>query len=434
MTHSRFAAIAATLMFVVAACSAGKPARSPDPSPATVVPANPSSRPPALASDINELLIVRRLNPDPRDGYAVIAGGTGETLFSVPDGATSAGFRRIATAATEGATTAVRFLAGEGGELREEQRLDGSWQLPTIGVANRPVGISADGGTIILEQAASSGDKTSFAVVESEAEKPRVLTFRGDMSFDALSADGAWLYVIDHRPGGIYQVRRADTATGALDPGVIVDKRNPEEVMSGTAITQLVVGDWVYTLYLGPEGPFVHALNTAKGAAFCIDLPPADAPTSDEIAAAWALAASGDDRRLYAVNSALGEVNELSLERFALSRTASLPTQSAGITLAKFENGTWSDAGSAAVSADDEVLYVAGEHGVTAVGAKTLARIGSLGGDRGFRSLAVGASGQVYAVDSGGALHRLGSAEQPIDVSLASSGFMVIEGVLTFGG
>jgi hypothetical protein len=436
MTRSRFAAIAATLVFVVGACSAGKPAPSAAPSSGTVVPVQPTSRPPAPASDVNDLVIVRRLNPDPDDGYGVVAGETGEVVFSIPDGAASAGFRRIVTATTDGATTAVRFLAGEGGELREEQRLDGSWQLPMIGVAKRPAGISADGSTVVLNQPRGSSRETSFAVVKAEAAKPHVITFRGDMSFDALSPDGAWLYLIEHRPGGIYQVKRADTATGALEAGVIVDKRNPDEVMSGYAITQLAGRDsWVYTLYQGPDGPFVHALQTDKGAAACIDLPevsPAD--QTDDAAAAWGLALSSDGFRLYAANSAFGTVNAISLEDFTLRRAATLTPRVGAVTLAKFENGTWNDAGSAAVSPDSKVLYVGGPHGVNAVATDDLSSLATLGGDRGYRSLAVGASGQVYAVDSGGQLHRLGSATAPTDVGLATGGYAVIEGVLTLGG
>jgi hypothetical protein len=436
MTRFRLLAVVPAAVLAIAACSAGKPGPSGHPGPtarATDAPRTGAAPQTDLSRDV---VIARRLNPTAEDGFAVLFGGSGEVLFPIPDGAASPGFRRIATATTDGSSTAVRFLAGEGGEVREERRLDGTWQLPTIGVTKRKTGISADGSTVVLEQPHSaSRETTNFAIVTAGATKTRIVTFRGDLSFDALSPDGAWLYVIDHRGGGVYQVRKASTATGALDPNVIVDKRKLGEVMAGYAITQLTGRDgWVYTLYQGPEGPFVHALHTGDGAAACIDLPQTDkAVDTDATAAAWGLALAHGGRSLFAVNSALGTVSELSLEDFDVTRTAELARQSAGIELAKFENGKWNDAGSVAVSPDGKVLYVGGEHGVSAVGTADLAPLATLGGDRGYRSLAVSAGGQVYAVASNGDLHRLGSSDEPADKTLAT-GVSVIEGVMTLGG
>jgi hypothetical protein len=47
--------------------------------------------------------------------------------------------------------------------------------------------------------------------------------------------------------------------------------------MAGYAVTPTTSADgrWVYTLYQKPSGePFVHALDTVRGVAYCIDLPP----------------------------------------------------------------------------------------------------------------------------------------------------------------
>jgi hypothetical protein len=383
----------------------------------------------------DDFVIVRRLKPTPDDAFAVFLAGNAEEVFSVPDGAMSHGFRDIATAEVDGAATTVRFRTGEGGEVRAEQQVAGAWQLPRMGLTKRPVGMSADGSTIVLEQAESSRKSTSFALVKSSgADAVRVLTFPGDLSFDALAPDGAWLYVLAHQADGTYQVRKASTATGALDPNVIVDKRNPGEVMSGYAITQLASRGWVYTLYQGPEGPFVHALSTNDGAALCIDLPADGKSVSDTTTAAWGLAVSPSGRSLYAANSAVGAVTEISLQDFTVKRSKALSDDSAAVELAKFENGDWNDAGSVAVSPDGKVLYVGGAHGVAAIRAKDFGSIATLGGDRGYRSVAVGGGGRVYAIDTGGALHRLGSAVDPDDLTLATEGMALIEGVLTVGG
>jgi hypothetical protein len=147
--------------------------------------------------------------------------------------------------------------------------------------------------------------------------------------------------------------------------------------------------------------------------------------------AAWGLALTRDHRSLYAANSALGIVAELNLEDFAVTRTAVVPQRTGSIELAKFESGEWHDAGSVALSPDDKVLYVGGPHGISALATADLALTGTLGGDRGYRSIAVGAEGDVYAVDSGGGLYRLGTAAKPIEAVLARDGFTVIEGVVT---
>jgi hypothetical protein len=45
--------------------------------------------------------------------------------------------------------------------------------------------------------------------------------------------------------------------------------------MRGLPVTRVASPDgrWQYTLYTGSKAPFIHALNTARGSARCIDLP-----------------------------------------------------------------------------------------------------------------------------------------------------------------
>jgi hypothetical protein len=65
-------------------------------------------------------------------------------------------------------------------------------------------------------------------------------------------------------------------STGRLYPGSIVDRREPDEKMTGIPMTRVGSDDasWAYTLYSRPNGgPFVHALHTTAREAFCIDVP-----------------------------------------------------------------------------------------------------------------------------------------------------------------
>jgi hypothetical protein len=64
--------------------------------------------------------------------------------------------------------------------------------------------------------------------------------------------------------------------TGRLDAEPIVDRREDEVLMRGQPVTRVASSDgrWAYTLYARPKhGPFVHALDTVGGEAYCVDLP-----------------------------------------------------------------------------------------------------------------------------------------------------------------
>ena len=79
----------------------------------------------------------------------------------------------------------------------------------------------------------------------------RTVTLKGDFGYDALSPDGRWLYLLQHRSvrGPEYAVRAYDLRTGQLWKQVIVDKRTPDEKMNGypVARTSSAAGVWVYT-------------------------------------------------------------------------------------------------------------------------------------------------------------------------------------------
>ena len=70
--------------------------------------------------------------------------------------------------------------------------------------------------------------------------------------------------------------RALNVSTGHLYPGSIVDRREPDEKMTGIPMTRVGSDDasWAYTLYSRPSGgPFVHALHTTAREASCIDVP-----------------------------------------------------------------------------------------------------------------------------------------------------------------
>ena len=73
-----------------------------------------------------------------------------------------------------------------------------------------------------------------------------------------------------------YRVRAYDVVRGKLLREAVIDPRLGGRSMTGAPVTRATGpgGVWVYTLYQKPGGlPFVHALDTVRGKALCLELP-----------------------------------------------------------------------------------------------------------------------------------------------------------------
>jgi hypothetical protein len=362
-----------------------------------------------------------------------VDGSDGRVLLRLPAGVPASDWHVQYSSRLSGASTIVRAIDPLGGSVQREMSVKGAWQLPTIGLASLPGGLSADGRTLALEATTAAGSRTGattrFAIVATEGKRaPHVITLAGRFTFDALSPDGALLYVIEHLTRSDYLVRQVDVATGQLAAGAILDKRNVDERMSGYAATQLPGADgWVYTVYRGEDGDFIHALDTQRGLALCIDLPGTE-ETDETSAGHWGLALDATRRVLYAANSSLGTVSEVSLDGFSV-RTKTLPTAGLGITLAKFAINQAPAGGQVAASPDGSTLYILGQRGVTSVATSSLTPAARLGGDRTYRGLAVTADGALYLVDDAGTVSRL-AADGHVIATIDGHDFSEIVAVL----
>jgi hypothetical protein len=176
--------------------------------------------------------------------------------------------------------TVVAMIATHGGRVLRSRLLRGTFTVPAVAYDGSAGGLSADGGTLVLitPRRGFPRAKTTFELLDARLLRPRkTLTLQGDFSFDALSPDGRWVYLIEYMSPIDplrYQVRVLDAATRQLRPEPIVDPRNPEEKMNGDPLTRTSSPDgrWAYTLYSGSEHPFVHALDTVARDARCVDL------------------------------------------------------------------------------------------------------------------------------------------------------------------
>ena len=210
------------------------------------------------------------------------ARGDGLPLVGVdagPTGTTTAA-ERFVTLPTPGGTMVARIRRA-GGQVLRARRVKGTYTVPAVALDGSAGGVSADGRRLVLITPRSGYPRaaTPLLVLDARTLRPRAhVRLRGDFSFDAISPDGATMFLVHYlsrTDPTRYEVRAFDLRRMRLRPGAIVDPHEPDEEMRGLPVTRTTSPDgrWAYTLYDGAAGhPFVHALDTAGGRARCIDL------------------------------------------------------------------------------------------------------------------------------------------------------------------
>jgi hypothetical protein len=213
--------------------------------------------------------------PARADGLPVLGVETG------PEGVSTAGSPyRFAALPAGPQKTLVARIDRDGGIVSSFRVVPGRLSIPAVAYDGSVGGLSADGTRLVLivPRVTFPRSTTTFAVLDATTLKPlSKLTLQGDFSFDAMSPDARWLYLIQYTSTEDplqYRVRALDSITGRLDPKPVVDPREPGEAMNGHPLTRAMSPDgrWAYTLYDGTEHPFIHALDTTGRSARCIDL------------------------------------------------------------------------------------------------------------------------------------------------------------------
>jgi hypothetical protein len=207
---------------------------------------------------------------DPRSGIVDADGG--DRYTALPAGA--------------GATTVARISTADG-RVSDHVRIDQRLVVPSVAYDGSPSGLSADGDTLVLSEPGIRfpQERSQFAVLDTD--RLRVVDrfgFDGTFTFDAISPDGRTVYLIEYtspRDLSEYLVRAYDVREGQLDPEPILDPDESAEEMYGVPVNRVTSPDgrWAYTLYDGREHPFIHALDTERGVAVCIDLESLHRPT-----------------------------------------------------------------------------------------------------------------------------------------------------------
>jgi hypothetical protein len=180
-----------------------------------------------------------------------------------------------------GRSTIVAAVQRQGGRIARSSRRRGSFTIPAVAYDGSAGGLSADGRTLVLIEPRVSFPRARTRLLVLAARtlrQARLVQLRGDFSFDAISPDGSRLYLIQYTSPADptrYLVRSYEVTRHRLDPSPIVDPRDLTEKMRGNPLSRTASADgrFAYTLYDGGGShPFIHALDTARATARCIDL------------------------------------------------------------------------------------------------------------------------------------------------------------------
>jgi hypothetical protein len=210
------------------------------------------------------------------DGLPVLGIDVGPQGVTVPAVAT----RHVALPAGPRETLVARVMQ-EGGQVVASRVLRGRFTIPAVAYDGSAGGLSADARTLVLvrPRVAFPQRRTTFALLDARRLRVRdVVTLHGDFSFDAISPKGRWLYLVEYlspRDPTRYLVRLYDLPARRLLREPVIDPREVGDVMRGSPVSRAASPDgrFAYTLYDGAgDHPFIHALDTERRTARCIDL------------------------------------------------------------------------------------------------------------------------------------------------------------------
>jgi hypothetical protein len=209
-----------------------------------------------------------------------LASGAGPSpgLTPGPVGLTEGNLRYLALPASS--TTEVQVLNNRSGRMLRHMRVQGAFGIPLVAYDGTAEGLLPNGRTLVLAQNLYQGqalrEKTTFTLVDTRRMKvSRRIQLKGAFTFDAVSPNGRYLYLIEYLSpeDASYRVRAYDLKGGGMLSRIVSDKRSWATDMRGMPISRTWKDSWAYTLYGANARPFIHALDTQGVSAVCINLP-----------------------------------------------------------------------------------------------------------------------------------------------------------------
>ncbi|HSS80845.1 MAG TPA: hypothetical protein VLK24_06575 [Gaiellaceae bacterium] len=254
------------------------------------------------------------------DGLPVLGVDVGSKGVTVPGAAA-----RYVTLWASPRSTILAGVARKGGQVLRSRLLEGTFTIPAVAYDGSSSGLSADGSVLVLIQPRLSFPRARTALAVVDARRLRLLKLvrlDGDFSFDAISPRGNRIYLIEYlssQDPTKYAVRAYDVHAGRLLRDPVVDPHEADEQMRGQPLSRAMSPDgrWAYTLYDGNgKTPFVHALDTSRSTARCIDL---DALKGDTYLSGMRLSVGAGGKRLIVWNGLAREL-VVNTRTFAVSK------------------------------------------------------------------------------------------------------------------
>ncbi len=313
--------------------------------------------------------------------------------------------------------TTISVIDTSSGATVHTFSIPGSYSTADRGYADSM--LSGDGRWLALRAQNTPAGTTSIALVDTQTGKlVKSIHLNGEFTLDAVSPRGTMLYLLEYTQAGTshYNVRAYDVNANQLLDGSIVDKNDLGDKMQGVALTRKVSddGDMAYTLYINPvtNKAFIHILwltDTANNSipfpaiARCLDLP---VGSSSALLHYYTLTLSQDGKTLYAANAALGTVATVNLDlglntyQLWLIGNAKIAHFNAGNSVVTAVDEARELHNGAALSRDQNLLYVAGLHGIWVIKTDTLQVQGEYLKQQNFTGLAISGDGHtLYGVD-----------------------------------
>ncbi|MDQ6857688.1 MAG: hypothetical protein M3Z65_01695 [Chloroflexota bacterium] len=362
-----------------------------------------------------EVIYVRQSGNGQSALISVVDVRTGAVLRALPDGVITPD--RTTLFVTDlmngGRQTRVHAIDVSTGREARAFTIDGAFGrlAPTDGGTG---GLSADGRWLVLVGGQIRVDDrwiTRFAVVDTtsgavagQVELKSTSTF----SFLGVAPDGTSLFVNEQGDGGT-RFRVWNFASSAFEPDL--PGREWDGWQAGFATTPVATRDAKSVAWLdtgrGPP-PVVRVLDLASRRVTSIALP--DGQRSDDLEKflLWSLALSRDGRMLYAVNPALGFIDEVDPRAGLLKRSNRLNVTRAeddglvpAIVRAAFPVAEAKRylRGGALLAADGRTVYAAGAKGIAVIDVSTLGSRTVWAADSSFDSFTLSPDGgRLYAI------------------------------------
>jgi hypothetical protein len=420
--------------FLLAACSAQVAAPRPTGTPFATASPTATPRPTNAANDV---VYLRSVGSGGVANILAIDARTGATLRTLSDGSLSADRSTLyATAAANGTTqTVVRRV-----DIASEREL-GSFTLEgtyhAIWTDSGQTALSRDSRHLALSIYPYKVDGdwvTGFKIVDPGSGATEAsLDLKGQWTygFVAISPDGRSLYLTgpsSPSPSGPgdFALRVFDVPSSTLLPATaIVGAARPAGFRSPGVVSP--DGRWMFSLdagsltgtctsFDGPrcspkpdERPSLVALDLLARRVLTVSLPIEQKSTDFEKYLLWSVAVTPDGTTVYAINPALGVIDEIDARQMTLRRTSS-------ITVSRADQGVLAVVGSfffpvaeakryitggALLSPNADRLYAAGYKGIAVVNTADLSSVAAWQTDGEFDALALTSDGErLYAVSN----------------------------------